>query len=103
MSQSELEAEFEFQLKASGIGGYVHEFRFHPTRKWRIDFAWPSAKIGVEINGFGHHKLSRYTGDVEKGNEAVLLGWRLLHVTTAAVHDLSGLALVERVLGIEEK
>ena len=98
VTQSELEAEFELQLRAAGIDGYVRELLFHPTRKWRFDFAWPEQLLAVEIDGFGHHKLSRYTGDVEKFNEATLAGWRVLHVTRAMLDDLSGIGLVAQAL-----
>ena len=98
MTQSELEAEFELQLRAANIGGYVREFRFHPTRKWRFDFAWPEQQLAVEIDGFGHHKLSRYTGDVEKFNQATLSGWRVLHVTKPMLDNLDGIELVKRAL-----
>lgn len=27
------------------------EFRFHPTRKWRFDFAWEAERIAVELEG----------------------------------------------------
>ena len=27
------------------------EYRFHPFRKWRFDFAWPEQKVAVEMEG----------------------------------------------------
>ncbi len=32
------------------------EHRFHPTRKWRFDFAWPDDRLAVEMEGgvFSH-------------------------------------------------
>ena len=42
----------------------VPEFRFHPERKWRFDFAWPEHKIAVEQEG-GVWIQGRHTrGDV---------------------------------------
>ena len=32
------------------IGG-TPEYRFHPTRKWRFDYAWPENKIALEVEG----------------------------------------------------
>ena len=29
----------------------VKEFRFHETRKWRFDYAFPSHKIAIEVDG----------------------------------------------------
>ncbi|RWT34356.1 hypothetical protein [Aeromonas caviae] len=62
------------------------ELVFHPKRKWRLDFAWPTRMIAVEIHG-GIHSGGRHTrgkGFVEdraKMNEATLLGWTVLEVT----------------------
>lgn len=57
----------------------VREHRFHPVRLWRLDFAWPKARLALELEGQGRHQ--RYVGfreDCEKYNALVLSGWRLL-------------------------
>jgi very-short-patch-repair endonuclease len=55
------------------------EYRFHPTRKWRFDFAWPAYKVAVEIDGRGRHQtVDGVRKDCEKHNEAVILGWAVL-------------------------
>lgn len=62
------------------------ELVFHPKRKWRLDFAWPTRMIAVEIHG-GIHSGGRHTrgkGFIEdraKMNEAALLGWTVIEVT----------------------
>lgn len=62
------------------------ELVFHQKRKWRLDYAWPTRMIAVEIHG-GIHSGGRHTrgrGFVEdraKMNEATLLGWTVLEVT----------------------
>jgi very-short-patch-repair endonuclease len=38
-------------LKANSIDGWVSNYRFHSTRRWRIDFAWPNQMLAVEIEG----------------------------------------------------
>ena len=55
------------------------EFRFDTVRKWRLDYAWPVVLIGVEIHGFGwgHQAQQHQSGDNEKANKAVELGWSL--------------------------
>lgn len=65
------------------------EFRFHPTRKWRLDFAWPEQRVAVEIQGGvftkgrgGHTSGVGVQRDCEKGNAATLLKWRVLRFTT---------------------
>ena len=58
----------------------VREHQFTDERRWRFDYAWPSIKVAVEINGFGfgHQAQQQIAADNEKANAAVLLGWRLL-------------------------
>lgn len=67
----------------SGLPEPTPEYRFHPTRKWRFDWAWPTQKVALEVEGgvwtHGRHtRASGYIGDIEKYNEATLLGWRVL-------------------------
>jgi len=70
--------------------GAESEHRFHPTRRWRFDFAWPAIKVAVEIEGgtwaAGRHtRPAGYAGDCCKYNAAVLLGWRVLRYTTQMI------------------
>lgn len=62
------------------------EVAFHPTRAWRLDFAWESAMVAVEIEGaiFTGGRHSRGAGlaeDATKYNEAVFLGWAVIRLT----------------------
>lgn len=66
------------------------EYSFHPTRRWRFDFAFPDRKLAVEIEGGvngRHQRMGGFTGDCHKYNSAALLGWRVLRYTTAMVMD----------------
>jgi very-short-patch-repair endonuclease len=61
----------------------IAEYKFHPTRKWRIDFAFPEIKLAIEIEGavwsFGRHNHpSGFIKDIEKYNALTELGWHLL-------------------------
>jgi len=62
------------------------QFHFHPTRRWRLDFAWPRHRVAVEIDGgqFSRPKSGRimFDTDTEKHNALTILGWRLLRYTT---------------------
>lgn len=66
--------------------GWVTEYEFHPTRKWKLDFAHPGKKIGVEVHGAvwtqGRHTRGRgFLNDLEKSNAASMLGWAYLQYT----------------------
>jgi very-short-patch-repair endonuclease len=54
------------------------EFRFHSSRRWRFDFAFPSLKLAIEVDGSGHQRFGTASKDYEKLNEAARLGWRVL-------------------------
>lgn len=100
---SKLEDTLAFQLRAAGTPEPVRELRFWPGRKFRLDFAWPSHKLAVEVDGGtwtrGRHVRGRgYENDCIKHNEAQLLGWRVLRFTSAMVNDGRALATIERAL-----
>lgn len=64
----------------------ISEFIFHPSRKWRFDYAIPELKIAIEKEGGifsnGRHvRVNGYINDMEKYNAATVLGWRILRYT----------------------
>ena len=68
------------------------EHRFHPTRKWRFDFAWERERVAVEMEGGvfvggGHNRGRQYTMDCQKYNTATCAGWRVLRYTIADVQE----------------
>ena len=70
------------------------ELKFHDTRKWRFDYAWPKHKVALEVEGgiFSGGRHTRGVGflkDMEKYNEAVLLGWRVFRVSVPALTHLN--------------
>ena len=74
-------------LKQIGLPEPFYEYKFHPARNWRFDVAFPAHKIAIEFEG-GIYKIGRhqrpsgFMADIEKYNEAVILGWRVLRVPT---------------------
>lgn len=66
--------------------GMKREYIFHPTRKWRFDYAWPDKKIAIEFEGGtfirgGHTRGAGYAKNCEKYNQAALLGWKVYRFT----------------------
>ena len=69
-----------------GLPKPVAEHKFHQTRKWRFDFAWPEYKVALEVEGAvwtngRHTRGSGFVRDMEKYNEAAKLGWRIIRTT----------------------
>lgn len=93
---------FDRQVQLAGLPKPVGELHFHPTRRWRFDWAWPDQKLAVEVDGGlfvrGRHSRGRGSeNDMEKLNEALILGWRVLRVSTDMVADGRALGFIERV------
>jgi very-short-patch-repair endonuclease len=103
---SALEDLFAFQLRAAQLGrGLEREHKFHPTRRWRFDFAWPADKVAVEVEGGhwtgGRHvRGSGFEADCEKYMEAMVLGWRVLRVTGGLVKSGRALAALETIFSM---
>ena len=91
MSKSTLEAQFELEvIRAFELPQPQREFKFHLSRRWRFDFAYPEHLLAIEVDGGqwqshgGRH--SRDT-DREKLNAAAVLGWRVLRYSGAMLRD----------------
>ena len=70
------------------------EFKFHPERRWRFDWAIPELMLAWEYNGLfsaksRHTTASGYTGDMEKLNAAQALGWNVQQYTAINYLDLA--------------
>lgn len=84
----------------------VTEFRFHESRRWRFDYAWPDQKVALEVEGgvwiAGRHtRGAGFVKDMEKYNEAACLGWRIIRcqpkqLTSVQVIEWLGRALACR-------
>lgn len=84
---SQLERTFETRWRQLGGQPLEPEYKFHPKRKWRFDFAYPPLKIAIECEGgtWANGRHTRGVGfsrDCEKYNAAALLGWRVFRFTS---------------------
>jgi len=98
------EEMFMQQCKLSGITEPEREYRFHPTRRWRFDFAWPEVKLALEVDGSvysnGRHNRGKgYENDCEKMAEAINLGWRVFRFSTGQVKKGIAIKYLESALG----
>lgn len=81
----------------------VREYRFHPTRRWRFDYALPSYRIALEVEGGvwtgGRHTSPKgFLGDIEKYNTATLMGWRVFRVTPKNLYTRATIDLLRQAL-----
>ena len=87
----------------SGLPSPAREFKFHPRRRWRFDFAWPIYKVAVEVDGGiysrGRHvRGSGFERDAEKRNAAVMAGWRVLHFTRKHIRSGQAVRMIETLM-----
>lgn len=86
------------------VGGFcVAEYKFHESRKWRFDFAFPEKRVAIEIDGgiwqYGrHNRAAGLLNDYEKFNEAAALGWKVLHFTPQQQYTQYAFELIKRAL-----
>ena len=111
---------------------YIREYAFHPTRRWRYDFAFLDARLAVEVEGglsgapircqvcgnlvrirtkdgrsipmrqSGRHNVGKgFKSDLEKYQESLLLGWRVLRVSVDDVKHGRALQLIQMLLAME--
>jgi very-short-patch-repair endonuclease len=84
------------------LGPWASEYRFHPTRRWRFDFARPDIRLAIEIDG-GIWTGGRHSGgqgqidDFEKMNNAVALGWQVLHFIPQQVRNGEAFRFVQYI------
>lgn len=100
---STAEETLALHIRAAKLPEPIREFKFHPTRKWRFDFAFPAHMLAVEVEGGvwngGRHTRGRgFTEDCAKLNQATLLGWRVLRFTPDAVSSGEALEIIEIAL-----
>jgi len=103
MAKSNLEELLLLLIRAEGLPEPEREYRFHDTRRWRLDFAYPDKKIGIEVQGGtyirGAH--SRGTGlerDYEKYNQAQVLGWDVYQFSRKMIESGEAIETIRRVL-----
>ena len=100
---SPIEETLALNLRAYKIE-FEREYRFHNKRRWRFDFYIPSKNLlvecqgGVWING-GHNRGKGYTDNVEKMNEAVLMGYKVMWFT--GDHVAAGTA-IDMIRSVED-
>jgi hypothetical protein len=93
-----IEERFAQQIEAAGLPAPKREYFHIPGRDFRLDFAWPALRIGVEVQGGAHRVKARAAADIEKRALGLLAGWRILEVNGAAVRDERGIGWLKQLV-----
>ncbi len=98
-----LEEKLALHLRAHQLP-HTREFSL-PGRAFRWDFAFPEARLLVEVHGGiwrnkgAHNTGGAITRDCEKGAYAAGLGWRTFAVTGQQIDSGDAVAWIKKALG----
>jgi very-short-patch-repair endonuclease len=88
--QSVLEAQVLRILMDAGLPPVRCQYEVVlPTgHRFFLDFAWPQAGVGLEVDGYAFHSDRRaFDGDRSRGNCLLAAGWRILHTTADEIRS----------------
>jgi len=67
---------------------------------YKLDFALPDEKVGLEVDGLSHNLISRQAQDRKKVEKLAELGWRVFRVKNSQVESLSSTSTLLDVMTI---
>ena len=123
MTKSPHEVELAFQLRHATMFQFVEQYKFHPEREWRADFAVFGRVVvasevrllslntpllveiegGLRGNAGRHQRIDGMEKDCEKYAEAMMMGFRVLRVMPRQVKSGVALQWIERLVAYMEK
>ena len=94
---------FIASLKSERLPLPVAEHKFHPPRRWKMDYAWPEYMVALEVQGAvwtggRHTRGSGFVKDIEKYNAAAAMGWRIIRCQPKELCTMATLQLVRQTL-----
>ncbi|HIF5855127.1 TPA: DUF559 domain-containing protein [Vibrio parahaemolyticus] len=100
---SQLEKLLLQHIRALKLEVPMSEYRFHETRRWRFDFAYPDQLLAIEVEGGTwrngrHNRAKGYEADCEKYNTAALRGWTVLRFTGDMIKKGVAIQMIEEAL-----
>jgi hypothetical protein len=108
MALSELEEMLALHIRTSKVlPKPERELRFHKTRRWRFDFAWPDLKLACEVEGLvgngnkgRHQTITGAMRDMEKYEAALVDGWCVYRCHAGMIKSGRALATLELVYNL---
>ena len=97
--ESQLERRFLQQLEQAKLTECcIREYYAINGRDFRLDFAWPSRKLYVEVQGMAHRIKGRFRADIERWALLTLAGWRGLEVGGAEIRNGKAVEWLKQLL-----
>lgn len=91
-----------WKCQADGIPRPKLDHLVHHVKQWRIDLAWPTLRVGVDIdggiwlNGTPHPEASGFIDDMERHNALQLLDWCMVRVTPSQIETGAAMEVIRR-------
>lgn len=81
----------------------IREHKFHPIRKWRIDYFIPEHNIAIEVEGGawtqGRHTRGKgFINDMEKYNAMTMMGIKLIRVTPDKLVTSNTISMIKAMI-----
>lgn len=95
--------KFRLLCSTNGLPLPTCEHQFHPTRKWRFDYAWTEERVALECDGGawtqGRHTRGKgFIADQDKRNAALALDWKVFHCTPQTLCTQPTIELVRQAI-----
>lgn len=90
VTESPLETRFIRLIRGTGIRVPVSQYEIRSCGRLlaRVDFAYPEARVAIEIDGYRWHSgRLRWEKDLARRNALTAVGWRVLHVTSTDLDE----------------
>jgi very-short-patch-repair endonuclease len=97
--ESEIERRFAQQIRAAGLPEPEREYYHITGRDFRLDFAWPAIKLGVEVQGMAHRIKGKFHADMEKRILAQINGWLVMEISGDMVRHDTAIAWLVILMG----
>lgn len=96
---------FPLACEKMGLPAPKKEYRFHPVRKWRIDYYFEAngRRVGLEVEGGvwtggRHTRGAGFKGDMEKYNAAGAMGVTIIRVVPGDLLKIETFELIKKTL-----
>lgn len=97
---------FKAMAKAHCLPEPIPEYLFKEGRRWAFDWLFIDGWLrivleieGVSPQGTRHQRIGGFIKDLEKYNEATIMGYRVIRCTPRQVENGEAFELVKRALG----
>ena len=96
-----LEVAFLAQIKAAGLPLPCAQYHHIPNREFRLDFAYPEIRLGIECQGGVHRLKDKHARDIEKRALGLLHGWIVLEVDSVSVDSGMAVSWLKTLMGMQ--